>query len=333
LAVNPGRIPQTRIHFETNLQNPSLLLWAKIERVVKFLGNMRFFGRKTQLALLAVLALVAIALLAGGLRQVSFRAGQRIAEREAAVVSSPVTRLVEDLVNIPLWKQLLAWAIIFLIVLIVSTILSPELRRRFIQTFLRFMLTIAALFYLAKNYSGIFRGLGLIGLQPASVPPDSSAGLPPPVFVPPHISPLLFFVVSLVVALVLAAIAWGIHRWWRRRQALLAMRRPIQDLADIARDSLDKLAAGGAWDDVITESYVRMSHAVGTRRGLIRQDAMTPGEFAARLAKGGVPAHAVSTLTHLFERVRYGAHSSTPEEKEQAVTCLTAILDYCGEPA
>jgi hypothetical protein len=83
---------------------------------------------------------------------------------------------------------------------------------------------------------------------------------------------------------------------------------------------------------VIVDSYIRMSDAVAKRRGLTRKHDVTPSEFAAYLEKAGVPGDAVRTLTRLFESVRYGARRSTTDENEQAVTCLTAILNYCGEP-
>lgn len=277
---------------------------------------------------------MALAILASGLREVSFRAGQIMADSEAQSVSLPVTRLIGDLVDIPLWKQLVVWVVVFLIVLIVSTILSPELRRRLIMNFLRFMAIFWGLYFLATNYGYLFKGLALIGEQPAQHAADPGANAAPaPVFTPPQVSPALTFLISLGVALALAGLVWWFNRWWKRRQAFLAMQRPLDDIANIARSSLDDLAAGRAWDDVILDSYFRMSRAVGKRRGLARHHAMTPSEFAARLEQAGLPGESVRGLTSLFEKVRYGAHTSTPDEINEAVTCLSAILHYCGEAA
>ena len=107
----------------------------------------------------------------------------------------------------------------------------------------------------------------------------------------------------------------------------------MDDLAAIARQSLDELALGAAWDDVVVESYVRMSHVVEKRRGLVRHEAMTPSEFATRLTSAGLPGDAVNTLTRLFESVRYGARRSGSAEINEAIGCLTAILRHCGEAA
>ncbi len=293
-----------------------------------------FITRKVWIALLAIVALAALAILASGLREVSFRAGQIMANGEARPVSLPVTRLIEDLVNIPLWKQLVMWAVMFLIVLIVSTILSPALRRRLILGFLRFMAILGVLYFLAKNYGYLFKGLMQIGDLPEQHAADPNAATAStPVFTPPQISPALTFLIGLGVALVLVGVWWWLNRWWKRRQAFLAMQRPLDDIADIARSSLDELAAGRAWDDVILDSYFRMSRAVQKWRGLARHHAMTPSEFAARLEQAGLPGEAVRGLTRLFESVRYGEHKSTPDEINEAVICLSAILHHCGEAA
>ena len=283
--------------------------------------------------LLAAFALAAIALLASGLGRVSFRAGQIMGEREAESVSLPVLRLVEEIDKVPVWKQLLAWAIVFLIVVIASSILSPEFRRRVITAFLRFTVILAALYFVARNFGYLFARLSLNAGQVGSVQPEAAAGGPPPVFEPPQMSPILTILVSVLLAIALAASIWAIGRWWQRRRTFLALRRPMGDLADIARKSLDELSAGRAWDDVIVESYVRMARVVEKRQGLTREIAMTPSEFARRLETAGLPADAIQTLTRLFESVRYGARRSTSHEIDQAVTCLTAILNYCGEPA
>lgn len=59
---------------------------------------------------------------------------------------------------------------------------------------------------------------------------------------------------------------------------------------------------------------------------------MTPGEFALRLEQSGLPGDAVRRLTRLFERVRYGNQKAGLKDTNEAVACLTAILQYCGEP-
>lgn len=301
----------------------------------KILKTMRsLIARKTAVVLLAILGLIAIAALASGLRDVAFRAGQVMGEAEARTVSIPVEEILQNISGIPLWKQLLAWAIVFLIVIIVSMVLSPSLRWRLIKIFLRFTLITAAIYFLARRFPEIFRALNIFGDRPQTQAPlDPESILPPPVFEPPQMTTASFYLVGLAVALVLVVLVWALRRWWLRRQAALEAHRPIEELADIARDSLQKLSAGSAWDDVIVESYMRMHDVVERRKGLIRQHSITPSEFAHTLERAGVPGEAVHTLTHLFESVRYGDRRSSTDEINQAVSCLTTILRYCGEPA
>ena len=79
--------------------------------------------------------------------------------------------------------------------------------------------------------------------------------------------------------------------------------------------------------------YARMSAAVSRKRGLVRKEAMTPAEFARRLEQAGLPGDPVQRLTRLFESVRYGAKQSNQNEINEAVSCLKAILHFCGETA
>lgn len=304
---------------------------AAIGRVVKFLPEMRsFFGKKSWLLLLASVALGAITILASGLGQLSFRPGQILGQAEGQQVELPLAEIARDLVEIPFWKQLLAWGILLLFVLLIGLLLSPEMRRWLIQTFLRVMTTALVIFLIAKRFSDLSQEQELLGIPPAAgvgAPPEPQ---PLPIFHPPHPSPIFILLASLTAAACFGVVLWWGQRWWQRRQAALALRKPVEELADIARASLDKLSAGGAWDDVIMESYVRMSDVVGERRGLFRHQAMTPGEFAKRLESAGLPGGAVRTLTRLFETVRYGARKASAEETAEAVRCLTAIIEYCG---
>jgi hypothetical protein len=93
---------------------------------------------------------------------------------------------------------------------------------------------------------------------------------------------------------------------------------------------LKDLSAGRDWDDTVIRCYARMSEAVDQERGLHRQQAMTPQEFASRLEQAGLPSEPVRRLTRLFEKARYGGRKSSREDVNEAVTCLTAILHAVG---
>jgi hypothetical protein len=150
------------------------------------------------------------------------------------------------------------------------------------------------------------------------------------VFTPPQISPAFSYLISFGVALLLLIIVWAIYRGWKKYTALT--NQPLSEIAKIARSSLHDLSSGRDSSDVIINCYLRMSDVVSNKRHLHRSIAMTPHEFALRLEHAGLPGDAVSRLTRLFEAVRYGDRKSSSKDVNEAVTCLTTILNYCGEP-
>jgi hypothetical protein len=153
-----------------------------------------------------------------------------------------------------------------------------------------------------------------------------------PIFEPPQVSPTFSYVISFVFALILLALFWVLYRGWQRYIALTSPRKSLQDIARVARSSLNDLTSGRNSSDVIINCYLQMSDVVASRRQLQREAAMTPREFASRLQEAGLPGEAVMQLTRLFEGVRYGDRKSAPRDITEAVNCLKTILHYCGEP-
>jgi hypothetical protein len=291
----------------------------------------RLFGQKRFILFLSALSLAALALLASGLHDVQFQAGHALGHAETQTVRISVDRAFQAIEAVPVWKQLIFWVLLFLLVLLVSTILSPELRKRLIRMFIGFAVSLFAIVYLIQH--------NLLSLPDLSMGAggrngvDATGDLPVPVFTPPTVPGWVNFLLSLGLVLALLALAWGMSRWWGRLNRLRAFSRPLDDLALIARSSLDDMAAGSDWDEVIINCYARMSEAVSRKRGLVRKETMTPAEFARRLEQAGLPGDPVRRLTRLFESVRYGAKKSSQPEINEAVSCLTAILHYCGEAA
>jgi hypothetical protein len=216
-------------------------------------------------------------------------------------------------------------------VLLVSSILSPELRKRLIRSFIGFAVAFWAIVYLMEN--NLFAWPDFTQRSGENTGNAVEEPLLFPAFTPPDVPNWMNFLISLGVVLALLALIWGLSRWWGRLKYLRSLSKPLDDLALIARSSLDDLAAGYDWDDVIVNCYARMGDAVSRRRGLVRKEAMTPAEFAQRLEQAGLPSDPVLRLTRLFESVRYGARKSSQNEINEAVSCLTAILHYCGEAA
>jgi hypothetical protein len=151
------------------------------------------------------------------------------------------------------------------------------------------------------------------------------------VFEPSQISPTFSYLVSFGFVLLWMVVFWVLYRGWKRYRAF-SNTKPLDEIARIARSSLEDLSSGRNSSDVIINCYLRMSDVVSSRRQLQRDMAMTPHEFAVRLEQAGLPGDAVNRLTRLFEGVRYGDRRSGPRDVNEAVSCLKTILHYCGEP-
>jgi hypothetical protein len=286
------------------------------------------FENKRLILFLAVLALGALTVLAISLNQVPFREGQRFVREAAEQVPLPPPDPALVYGDVPLWKQLVVWLSILLLVALIGLLLSPEGRKRMILLLIRIGFTVWALYYLFTNYGADLLGLNLE--RPDGGALDNGTVLPMPTFAPPDVSPTISYVISFAFALLLLAVLSLLYRGWRRYAAL--NREPLEEIARIARSSLNDLSSGRNSSDVIINCYLRMSDVVSDKRHLYRAAAMTPHEFALRLEQAGLPGDAVTRLTRLFEGVRYGDRKSGPKDVNEAVSCLKTILTYCGEP-
>lgn len=299
--------------------------------MVKFQDMRYLFTQKRFILFLSILSVITLLLLATGLHDVQFRAGHPLGQTEGQTVQFSVDRVVSAITDVPVWKQIIFWLGLFLLVLLVSSILSPELRKQLIRSFLGFAVAFWAIYYLLRNKLLTLPDFSM-GAGPLNDVP--SENIPPlPAFTPPQMSNWINYLISLGLVLAFLALTWGLLRWWMRHGRLRFSSRPLEDLAVIAQSSLDNLAAGEDWDDVIVDCYMRMNTAVSRKRGLIRKEAMTPAEFARRLEQAGLPGDPVRRLTRLFESVRYGAKQSGQNEINEAISCLKAILHFCGESA
>ena len=280
--------------------------------------------------LLAVLALV---LLAAGLRDVNFAEPRQFSRAESESISFSVAALVEGLASIPRWKQVVFWVGVYLLVLIVTSILSPELRKKLLRAIFRLAVLCLLILYVVQNRERF----GLANLAPLDLggsqitPP--TLNLAPPVFSPPDIPPALTYLISVAVILLTMGLLWFFGRGFSARRTRPGRDLSLEDIAAAARSSLRDLSTGLDWQDSIIRCYENMTEVVSRRRGFNRDPHLTPSEFAAHLEQSGLPAEAVRRLTRLFESVRYGARTSSPRESAEAADCLRAVLHYCGETA
>ena len=290
------------------------------------------FEKKPLVLLLSVLALGALMVLSVSLRGVSFGSAQPIGREEAEQLERPPQSPVGRASDESLQSQVVLLIAFVVLIALISVLLSPEGRKRLFLFLFRMAFTLWALYFLFNRYPGMFDFLsnGLTGDAPRPQNLETGAGIPPPVFTPPQETPILSYAVSLLIVLGLVFLVWRMYRVWQVMNQRPA--RSLQDLARIARSSLRDLSDGRETTDVIMNCYFRMSDAVSDRKNLQRGLSMTPAEFAARLEEAGLPGDAVRRLTRLFEGVRYGARKAGPKDVNEAVACLTTILQYCGEP-
>jgi len=292
---------------------------------------------KDKRAILAVsfLAVFSLVLLASAVGDVTFRPARHLSREETDVVRVPLDAMLESVADIPLEKQVAFIVMLFLFGVLVVALLPPEMRKRLLKQFFRFILGGLLLIYLLKLKPDLLEGLfPLFNFGAGQGAPSQAEAVPPPAFEVPQVSGWVSFFVTFGILLLAAFFFWRINRWWGLRKGEMGVPRPLDEIAEIARASLHELSLGsGSAQDRIIQCYADMSRVVDVRRGLYREYAMTPSEFAVCLEKAGLPREPVNRLTRLFEAVRYGAQTSAQADVNEAVACLTSILKYCGEPA
>jgi len=285
------------------------------------------FGNRLLVLLLAALGLAALTILAISLNEIPFREGQQFGQAEGRQVEEPPGQAPQMPVSGSFSRQMMFWIFAAILILLISQLLSPEKRKRLLILLIRVAFTSWAIYYLV-THTDLLLQFTQQGQQALEQGGEEAAI---PVFEPPQVSPAISYLISFAVALLFLAMVWLLYRGWKKYMSLNA-RRSLEDIAKIARSSLDDLSSGRNSSDVIINCYLQMSDVVSNTRRLRREIAMTPHEFALRLEQAGLPGDAVTRLTRLFEGVRYGDKRSGSKDVNEAVSCLKTILHYCGEP-
>ena len=282
---------------------------------------------KRWLLALSVGIIAAVAILASSLHDVHFEPGRSFSSPTETSAAPPLT-IVDTVSSMPLWKVLLFWVLLAVNLVILFLLLPTSVRKRVLRQTIYFALTGFAVL-MALRYRMIKLPVPDTGahnpVEPPLVPSQGNGVIPE--FQPPQVTPWWLFWISFLVLAAFLALLWLAIRWWRGSRS----HSGLDAIETIARASLGQLASGRNWSDVIIQSYVRMSEAVSTRRGLQRLRTMTPREFAERLEQAGLPAQSVHRLTRLFEAARYGSGPSSQSDVNEAVACLNSILQACGQ--
>jgi hypothetical protein len=290
----------------------------------------RIANQKYWIILTAVFVVLMLILLAVGLGSIDFQPARPISQGESMNIRLSVARIAEDLLEVPFWKQVTFIGMVLILTIIFASMLSPELRKRIILFILRFSILVLVLLLIFRNSNSFINNLEPGGGITVSQLPLQGEEIEPVVFTPPQFSSTLLFFISLGVVLSLALVIFLIGRWWLRRKRLQKPPSSLAELAEIARASLTEISIGRNWDEAIIKCYTRMNEVVGIQRGLHRRKDLTASEFAIRMEEVGLPGFAVQRLTRLFEAARYGIRTTSREEVDEAISCLTTIQRACG---
>jgi hypothetical protein len=287
--------------------------------------------QKLRMLLLLTVAAVTMTLLIGGLAEFEFLPGrpfplaailQMFGQRGAPFFPS---------ISLPVGviRLLLACFWLLLLISIIGFIISPEIRRETIKRIIRYTILLLLILGLIQVLQPILRRVGLSGQEGGGVAGLLGEGalesLPsPPDFV---VDPPFWFVagVSLILITLLLLAIWFSWRFIARLKAAEA-ETPLERLTQEAEQALKSIQAGADLRDTIMRCYFEMNQILKQKRGVQRQQAMTPREFERHLAESGFDNKDIQRLTRLFEHVRYGSKTPEPQAEEEAVACLTAIV-------
>lgn len=221
------------------------------------------------------------------------------------------------------WLRTIFWIIIPFV--LIYAIVSPRYRRLLLRTAIMVFVLIFVMERLRRTMTPKEEGETGLGLGQL---PDvqAAATLPPPPDFVSSTPDWAVWSINLLLALAIVGVAWFLWRVFRP----VPEEDPQAAVAQEAQTALHELEEGGNLREVILRCYAQMSRLMRTDRNVHRHRAMTPRDFERHLADRGFSDEHISRLTRLFESVRYSSTEPGSEAQEEAVACLTAIVDEHG---
>lgn len=286
----------------------------------------------------AMLAMVALVLLAGGLGQLDLTSENRPFTFRALLAwmwrqymgsiqeLGPRPPASSDLL-ILLVRIAFAVALLLLPVSIVFFLVSPEFRKKALRELLRIMVLMLTIFALSRSPLVDDMEVSEPEMEAPAADIDFRALLETDFAYEEEPSRWIIYIVSLLVALIIAFVL--IRLGWRFMRDRGDASESMQRLAREAQIAVDALQANEDIRDVVTRCYAEMSRVVREERGLKRGTGVTAREFERYLGQRGLPLAPVRTLTRLFESVRYGDKLPGEVVRQQAIESLRAIAEAC----
>jgi hypothetical protein len=214
-------------------------------------------------------------------------------------------------------------------ILIVISLFSKKMRAWLIKVIFRALIFFAGILAMVFIIQRLFNDRYDLSDEGALNASDMAYPAPLAVFdvrPPQWIAWVTIFVLVIFLTALTGLIIWLI---WRRTHP---KEPPLARIAREAQQALADLQAGVDLKNVVIRCYYEMGRVISEERGIRRNAAMTPQEFAIELERRGLPGGPVRQLTGLFENVRYGNKTPGVLEEQMATSSLTAIIAACNPP-
>jgi len=226
-----------------------------------------------------------------------------------------------------LLRGLLAFAMLFLPVALVYMLFTSQGRRQLVGAVI-FTILMVLILQMFNQQNDEMREpppfeAPELGIDQAPIASGETPEVPEYISNPPE---WVSWVVSLVIAVAITALAFGVYWFYKHIEA---PGRTLERLAEQAEYAMQRIEAGDDLRQTILRCYQEMIRAVRETRGIQREVAMTPREFQKILEQQNLPAEPVNRLTRLFEEARYSVIEMPPQQGQLAILCLQDIAAAC----
>ncbi len=230
------------------------------------------------------------------------------------------------------WWGILAISFFGLLLLlwVITFILRPQARKRLLSrlaSYIGLLLLISWLIFALQQRieQAPLEETNPLEMAPSELGELTEEDMPtPPAFVVEPPAWLIFTMTAGFLTLILAG-AWFLGRRWQQRPEA-----PADLVVKEAQQAIQALQAGQDLKDTVMNCYLKMNQQLRQQQGIRREKGMTPREFETYLAELGFSNEHIRRLTRLFENVRYGATTASPQEEQEALACLRAIVEAYG---
>lgn len=286
---------------------------------------------RIRVAFIAITVIFALFVLALGVDSLRFGQGYRIGG-ERAEPEAPETFDLDVAEAVAGYHIIVRVLVLLAAALIVVSLFVRSLRRQLLRSAILIGVALLALSFFRPTLPEREEETE----QEAGGSPGAP-GAPGGPVVDPHdvisneVSPLVTYLVSVVVVALVPLVIITMLRIRRRRRHVDDVRGLLADQAEQTLESLGS-SRPHTYPDAITECYAQMQRIVRESRGVSRRAAMTAREFISIVVSAGVPGDAVLTLTELYEEVKYGDQLGDSNRVERAKNALRTIAASCRTP-